>query len=196
MKAIVQYVATVIVGIVFLAGSAAATEKDIAAKSKGSRTDVFSEVKGESAPPKGFVNLLVRTSIKSYPEGHFAFESTPPKDGYAFVLNVDGQGALWKVDGQKEATPAYDKKSKKLPEGGKGTRFTLEKKIRLAVGTHKIFLGLPEEGYSTEAAISLAEGAQNVIEFKPVYKSHRKSVRHFAHGLSKYEVFLNGKKIK
>lgn len=193
MKKVLSLLVVIILGLT--CSVYAGKKEDIADKAQSKTGNVFQEMKNGGQPSKGQADLVIKTSIKTYPDGHFAFESRP-LNVYPFVLIVDGQGASWTVEGQKEATPYYDDKGKRLVEGGKGTRYVVERKIRLAPGAHKIFFGLPEEKFSTEVAISLNEGTENVIEFKPVYRNHRKSVRHFAHGLSEYEVFLNGNRVK
>ncbi len=73
-------------------------------------------------------------------------------------------------------------------------KYILERKIRLAAGPHKIFLGLPEDNYALESNIIFKEGFPYVLEFKPVYRTKRMphSIPTFLHGIDKYEIFLDG----
>ncbi len=75
-------------------------------------------------------------------------------------------------------------------------KYTLEKRLRLAAGRYKIFFGLPEEKYFTEAEITLKDGEMHVMEYKPVYR-HKTSptrIRSFLKGIDTYEVFFDGNK--
>lgn len=194
--------------LAFLVGCGAASKK-IITKSHSERTDIFNEVREEGMPPKGFVDLVIKATIKTHLEGYYIFESRKSlhgKPGYPFVFNIDGQGIPWKAQGQKETTPLYNEKGKRNPEGGEGMRYTIEKEIRLAAGPHMVFFGLPEDKYYVEFKIGLSEGEQHVLELKPVYdckpnecqpaynkyRPERKKVRMFEHGISKYEIFFNG----
>src|SRR4030043_392453 len=124
------------------------------------------------------MDLTITSSIKTHPEGHYLLESKRSlhgKPGYPFVINIDGQAATWKVDGQKENSPTYDQKGKRFPEGGEGMRYTLEKKILLRAGSHKIFFGLPEEKLSLQFELALKAGESYVLEFRPAYSArHRR----------------------
>lgn len=180
--------------IAFLVGCGAASKK-IMTKSHSERTDIFNEVREEGMPPKGFVDLVIKATIKTHLEGYYIFESRKSlhgRPGYPFVFNIDGQGVVWRVDGQKETTPLYDEKGKRTPEGGTGMRYTIEKTIRLVAGPHMVFFGLPEDKYSVEFKIGLSEGKQHVLEFKPVYSYRRQRTKpSFEDGISKYEIFFN-----
>lgn len=185
-----------------------ATAKEIRAKSLSERADVFHEIKEEGMTPKGFVDVVIKASIKTHREGYYAFESKESlhgKPGYPFVLNIDGQAETWKVEGKKDNTPKYDDQGKAIPdsEAGEGVKYVLEKKIRVAAGSHRIFLGLPEDDYALETDLILKEGGPYVLEFKPVYKSERKhySIRKaerfkrnetYLKGIKKFDLFLDG----
>lgn len=43
--------------------------KEIKIKSESVKMDVFTEVQGAGPPPKGFVDLTIKTSIKTHVEG-------------------------------------------------------------------------------------------------------------------------------
>jgi len=209
MKKIILIITTIITGIALF--GCGATAKEIRAKSLSERSDVFHEVE-EGTAPKGFVDVVIKASIKTHLEGYYSLESKESihgKPGYPFVLNIDGQSATWKVNGQKDSQPKYDEKGKTIadPEAGEGMNYILERKIRLAAGPHRIFLGLPEDDYALEANLIFKEGGPYVLEFKPVYKSARKnySIRKsermkrnetFLKGINKYDIFLNGNPIQ
>ncbi len=203
MKKLTSYIIIAVLGIALAISNAAANEKEITAKSQGDRTDVFSEVKEEGIPPKGFADLVIKASIKTHLEGYYILESKEflhGKPEYPFVLNIDGQGVLWKADGQRHIVPAYDDKGKANtdPEAGEGMKYVLEKRIRLAAGSHRIFFGLPEDKYSVEVEIALKEGESAVLEFKPVYRYKTRPYRipTFLNGIKGYEVFWDGKQLQ
>ena len=175
-----------------------ATAKTIKQKTQNARTDVFTEMKNDDAPAQGFVTLAIKATIKTPLEGYYLFESKDSmrgKQGYPFIINIDGQAAAWKVDGQKEILPLYDKDGKTShdPEAGEGIKYVLEKKIQLRAGTHKVFLGLPNEDYFKELEIMLQEGKTYTLEFKPIYKYKTQPTRipSFKKGIKEYEVYLN-----
>ncbi len=201
MKKMIQLMLSFITGITLI--GCGATAKEIRAKSLSERSDVFHEVKEEGITPKGFVDVVIKASIKTHLEGYYALESKESlhgKPGYPFVLNIDGQSATWKVDGQKDIKPKYDEKGKTIPdpEAGEGMKYVLEKKIRLTAGSHRLFFGLPEDDYAFEADILLKEGELNILEFQPVYKSKRMPYRMptFLKGIQRYEMFLDGNPIQ
>jgi hypothetical protein len=91
---------SVITGIALLIelGGCGGTVKQIAAESQSMRTDVFAEVKDQQIPPKETVDLTIKASIKTPPEGYYLLESRPSrqeKEGYPFELNIDGQEIVW-----------------------------------------------------------------------------------------------------
>lgn len=199
MRKIMSYIIVAVLGIAFAISDATANEKKIMSKSQSDRTDIFSEVKEEGMPPKGFADLVIKASIKTHLESYYILESKESlhgKPGYPFVINIDGQAVTWIVEGQKHIIPAYDKEGKTNPdpEAGEGIKYVLEKKVRLAAGSHKIFLRLPEENYSAEIDVTLKEGGAHVLEFKPIYRYKTRPYRipTFLKGVKGYGVFLNG----
>ena len=194
MKKAIQFILlTIVVGFIISCGL---TTKEIITKSRSVRSDIYTEVEDQGRiPPKGFVDLVIKTSIKTHVEGYHIFESSESphgKPGYPFVFNIDGQGTLWKIDGEKETTPDYDKDGKRDSEGGTGIRYTIEKRIRVKPGSHMIFFALPKDKISVEFQISLSEGRTHVLEFKPLYGSRRVLQNSFLNGISRFEVFLDG----
>ena len=185
-----------IMSIVFIGCGAAA--KTIKQETQNLRTDVFAEMKNDDSPAQGFVTLAIKATIKTPLEGYYLLESKNlmfGKPGYPFVINIDGQAVAWKIDGQKEILPGYDKDGKTShdPEAGEGIKYVLEKKIQLRAGTHKVFLGLPNEDYFKELEIMIQEGKTYTLEFKPIYKYKTQPTRipSFKKGIKEYEVYLN-----
>jgi hypothetical protein len=177
--------------------------KEIHEKEHSIRGDVFTEIREDSREdriiPEGFADLRIKTSVKTHDVGYY-FEpegSLHGKPGYPFVMNIDGQAAIWKIDGEEESPPVYDKEGNRLPEGGKGRRYDLDKKVRLSAGSHHVFLGLPEEEYYTETNLILKGGESYTLEYKPIYEryGHRRQER-FVYGVKKLEVYLNGTHIQ
>jgi len=197
MKVRINYGVVALCAILLL--SCGTALKEIALKSQSERTDVFQEVQERVSIPRGFVELTITSSVKTHLEGHYILESKESahgKSAYPFVINIDGQAATWKVNGQEENLPMYDERGKGTPEGGKGVRYNLEKKILLRTGTHNIFFGLPGEKLSLQFKLVLKPGDSNVLEFRPVYSRRGKQPRYFFNGVSRLEVILNGNEIK
>jgi hypothetical protein len=139
---------------------------------------------------------LLRASIKTPLESDNSLYGRP---GYSFLVNIDGQAAMWAVGGIKDSKPAYDTdgKTSRDPEAGEGIKYVLEKRLRLRAGQHHVFFGLPEENYSTITDIMLQDGEKAVLEYKPIYRYKTLPTRipTFLKGIDKYEVFLNGKQL-
>jgi len=192
---------SVFIGVALLIGlsGCGGAVKRIAPESENMRTDVFIEVTDQQPPPEGTVDLTIKASIKIPPEGYYLFEErTPPqvKDGYPFELEIDGQEIVWKVEAKPENTPRWDEKGGRIPEGGQGIRYVLNKKIRLRPGLHHVIFGLPPEDYYTEVKVSLTKGELHTLEFRPFYAMGRRGYRDFYHGIKTYNVFLDGIRIK
>jgi hypothetical protein len=192
---------SIFIGIALLIGlgGCGSAVKQITAESQSMRTDVFTEVKDQQPPPEGIVDLTIKASIKTPPEGYYLLESRPSreeKEGYLFELNIDGQEIVWKVQGKPEITPRWDENGRIIPEGGQGIRYVLDKKIRLRPGSHHVIFGLPDENYYTEVKVSLKKGEPNTLEFQPVYVMGRKHHRSFYHGIKSYDALLDGTQIK
>jgi hypothetical protein len=200
MKQHTEWMILIASGII-LAGCVSTT-KEIARMATSTRTDVFVEVT-EGNAPAGFVDLVIKASIKTPLAGYYAFQSKRSargKPGCPFLLNIDGQAVLWKVDGQKETIPLYDENGKTShdPDAGVGMKYYLEKKIRLALGTHRIFFVLPEEHYYTAVEIPLKEAETSMLEFKPRYRYKTLPTRipTFLRGVDSYEITLNGQIVR
>ena len=195
MKKMINLMLALITGLILI--GCGATAKEIRAKSLSERADVFREVKEEGAPPNGFVDVVIKASIKTHLEGYYLLEpdTRHGKPEYPFVLNIDGQAVTWEVAGQVEDSPKYDEKGGRNPEGGKGMRYVLIKKLQLKPGLHKIFFALPGENKSAGVTVTLNEKELSVLEFKPIYYRYAGNPT-FERGLSRLEVFLNGNPVK
>jgi len=201
MKSLTAYISVVLL-LTVLAGCGA-TAKMITAKSQSERADVFTEVTDTGAKPQGYADIVVKANIKTHVTGYYSGESETSlhgKPGYPFVLNIDGQAVVWKVDGQKDVKPDYDEdgKTSRDPEAGTGIKYILEKKLRLREGAHKVYLALPEDNYIVEVELMLRSGEETVLEFKPLYwhKHIPTRIPTFLKGIREYEIYLNGVKVK
>jgi hypothetical protein len=191
-------VSMIVVALGLMVGCGA-TARTITAKSQNEKTSIFTEVTDAGVRPQGFADLVVMATIKTHEAGYYIGDSQKSRHGrpgYPFLLNIDGQAAVWNVDGQKEVVSAYDEQGKtsKNPEAGTGIKYILEAKLRLHHGLHKIYFGLPADDYYREAEITLREGEEAVLEFKPLYryKTFPTRIPTFLEGISKYEIYLNG----
>jgi len=162
------------------------TSQFMKARSQGARSDVFEEVGEKDTVPREYALLEIRASIKTHTEGFYLLESRDSlhgKKGYPFVLNIDGQAVVWKVDGREESIPIHFEKGGRNPEGGAGVRYEIRKKIRLAAGAHRVFFGLPAEDYYREFDVTLKEGKTYNLTFETVYKKQRRDTRRFLSSL-------------
>jgi len=201
MKSVLASVSAVLL-LTVLAGCGA-TAKMIQTKSQSERTDVFTEVTDTVAKPQGSVDLIVKANIKIHEAGYFIGESATSlhgKPGYPFLLNIDGQAAVWNVEGEKDVKPVYDDHGRTSadPEAGTGIKYVLKTKLRLRQGLHKIYFGLPADAYSVETEITLRDGEEAILEFKPRYRYMTLPTRipSFLKGISRYEIYLNGGAVK
>ena len=173
-----------------------ATTKEIARMSQSERAGVFIEVVSEGPIPAGYADIVIRSSVKTPVAGYYPFESKRSARGqtvYPFVVNIDGQAVQWQVEGQKHVLPEYvDGKTSRDPEAGEGMKYMFEKRVRLAAGSHKVFLGLSEESKFTTTDISVKSGSLYVLEFKPDYRYKTVPTRipTFLKGIDKFEVMF------
>jgi hypothetical protein len=183
--------------IVVLAGCSLAA-REINLKSQGGKTGVFSEVSGgEGPPPKGLVDLQIKASVKTHLEGYYFSEpddSFHGLEGFPFLVNIDGQAVIWKLNGQKEITPKI--KGSDNPEEGEGMRYPLDKKIRITPGPHTLFFALPGEKVYKETNLTIGEGQPNILEFKPHYGRHKGQGRNFLYGVEGGELLFNLTRIR
>lgn len=176
--------------------------KDIKTESTMGTAAVFNEVKEESTIPQGFVDVVIKASIKTHEGGYYRLEPKETmhgKQSYPFVINIDGQSIAWQADGKKDNAPDYDEQGNKNSEGGVGVKYLLEKKIRIMAGSHIVSLTIPEDNIFTKVKVTLKEGELHVLEFKPVYKQlklGRQFKKPFLYEIESYNVSLDDKSIK
>ncbi|TAN42840.1 MAG: hypothetical protein EPN22_11535 [Nitrospirae bacterium] len=162
-------------------------------KAKSAKTNVFAE---EGQVQKGQAILIIKASIKK--------EGLRPE--YPFVINIDGQAVTWKSQGMQDNLPKYaDGYKSNNPEAGDGIKYKLYKRIILSAGTHKFFIGLPEDEYSKEFSLTVKEGGPHYLELQPVYKYDREyrsksdyglpRNRTFSKGISSYSILFNEQSI-
>jgi len=181
------------------------------------RTNVFTEINDRGDPSQGFADVVVKASIKSNAETNSLIESKGIYNGeneYTFSLKIDGQSIIWRVMGERESIDHGDEKDINHQEHGKGIRYVLDKKIRVAAGNHRVIFTIPGKiNLTKQAEIDFKAGEKYVLEFKPKYKSlcvttHIKR-RHpkpsyscdrgkitFSAGIKDFDISLNGNKIK
>lgn len=185
-----------VITVVAILDGCGATTREIARMGQSERTDVFTEIVSEVSAPAGYADMVIRASLKIPLAGYYPLESKRSAQGkaiYSFLVNIDGQAVLWQVEGQKHVFPEYvDGKTSRDPEAGEGMKNVLEKKIRLAAGSHKVFFGLPDEPYYTTVDISVTSGGLYVLEFKPHYwhKEVPTRISTFLKGVSKFEIMF------
>jgi len=197
MKLQLIFYVAILVGL-YLTGCGA-TAKEIQMKSRSERTDVFKELKAEEAVPNGFVDMVIQATIKTHAGGHYPLEPKEQFHGnpdYPFLINIDGQATIWKVNGIMDDTPLYDERGKARTdsEAGNGVKYILDKQIRIVAGTHRILFGLAAEGITKKFEVTLQDGEKYVLQLKPVYEYtiHPYRIPSFLEGVKDYEVFLNG----
>jgi hypothetical protein len=189
-----RYWAALLTTLVFF-GCAHITREQIMQKAS-EKGAIFEEIIGKGSQlPQGYSDLLIKASIKIPQKELYLIKTRPPRDEnsqYPFVLNINGQGVLWMVHCTLDNQKIYIN-NKRNPEGGEGLMCRLEKRIRLKADSYKVYLGLPEEELETEVAIFLADSSSNVLEFKPIYWRGGRNPRIFWKGISRFNIFLNGK---
>ncbi len=183
-------------GIV-LAGCGTAA-RTIMANSQSERRDIFKEVPASDQAPSGYVDVLIKASIKTHLEAYYIAEPGDQAHGkptYPFLINIDGQAVVWNVSGVLDRKPAYDGDGQTSldPEARDGMKYVLEKKVQIRSRRHRVFLGLSEEQYYTVADIDVKEGNAYVLEFTPVYRYKTSPTRipSFFLGVSRYDVRLD-----
>jgi len=180
MKNMVHLVLTLSLAI-FLANCGAAREQ-IRTQSITEREGVFQEVTTTNGPPPGFVDLVVKASLKTHLSGEGTLLESGDHGGefHHFVLNIDGQAVTWQVKGVRENSPIVN--GRHFPEEGDGMRYVMEKKIRLHAGPYSIFFGVPEENYTKTVTVNLQEGKSATLEFQPIYSRYKQGHPTFQNG--------------
>jgi hypothetical protein len=199
MKSLSKQLIAITIGLMLT--GCGASSKMIARMSQSERIDIFTEVTSDGPVPAGFADLLIKASIKMPLKGHYPLESRESAQGapdITFLVNIDGQAALWKAAGRKHELPEYiDGKTSRDPEAGEGMKFVLEKKVRLMAGPHNVFFGLPGDAHNRTTEITLKSGVLYVLEFKPVYWYKRlpTKIPTFLEGIERYEVIFKERSV-
>lgn len=174
--------------------------KQIEMKSHTTRTDVFTEVETAPAPaPPGFADLTIKASIKTHGGEHplWWIKDSHGTSGYPIIVNVEGQAESWAIDPKDHVVPKTGSDHANNPETGSGVVYVVEKRLRAKAGEQNIFFGLPDDGCCRSVKVSLQEGRENVLEFKPVYnKPGDGTVRNFMLGIERLEAFFNGERVQ
>ena len=186
-----------VAALLILAANCGAAREQIRTQSLTERQGVFQEVTTTNGPPPGFADVVVKASLKTHlsGEGPLLESRNSPHGGpfYHFVLNIDGQAVTWKAPGQRENLPVV--KGRGSQDEGDGMRYTLEKKIRLRAGTHRIFLGVPDENYTKTMTVNLQEGKSNTLEYRPIYPRYKWGHPAFRLGLLGFNVRMDNTSI-
>jgi hypothetical protein len=165
-----------------------------AVTTEGGLKGIFTEVTN-GALQTGKVDLLVKLSIKTHLANYYLFESPKSfhgKPGYPFIFTVDGQTIVWREEGYEERTATYGSDGLRSPEGGKGRRYILEKRLRLNPGLHVVEIDLPEEPYACVFKVDLNERqGVHVLELRPTYRRMAKQTRSFLRGVTKIDPYLD-----
>ena len=182
---------------IVLAGCGTAA-RTIMANSQSERRDIFKEVPVSNQAPSGYVDVLIRASIKTHLEDYYIAEPGDQAHGkptYPFLINIDGQSVVWNVPGVLDRKPAYDGDGQTSldPEARDGMKYVLEKKVQIRTGRHRVFFGLSEEQYYIVADVEVKEGNAYVLDFLPVYRYKTSPTRipSFFLGVSRYDVRLD-----
>lgn len=184
----------VVITVMTVSVGCGATAREITKMSQSEKTGVFNEVISEGPAPAGYADVVIKASLKTPLAGYYPLESKRSARGravYPFLMNIDGQAVQWQVEGQKHLLPEYVYgRTSHDPEAGEGMKYMLEKKVRLAAGSHKVFLGVPEESQFTMTDISVTSGGSYMLEFKPEYRYKTLPTRilTFFKGVDKFEV--------
>lgn len=164
------------------------------------RNDVFREVSKDSPVPPGSVMLTVKAEIKTHHKDFYLLESRNSPHGrqqYPILINIDGQQAFWEMPGMRDDTAMYDELGDVTPEGGKGMKYMIEKKLSVSPGRHQVAIALPGDEYGKKIEITLPQNRPSLLEFKPVYEQggigHHEN---FLHGIRQFDVYLNEQQIE
>ena len=166
---------------------------------KSTRTDVFEEVSGARAVPRGYADLLITASLKMHPPGAYSANDPHGTPGYQLRLNVDGQTVVLRGELQAENRPVKELGD---PEAGAGIRYRFRKVVRLKAGTHRIVASLPADKIAIAKEVRLDEDKENTLVIEPVYgrvmEKKRPSANKttgFQEGITTIVMTLNGRRI-
>lgn len=147
-------------------------------------------------PTPGIVGMIIKATIKTHPEGFYLLEPKSHmhgKTGFPFVVVIDDRTFEWHDDGHPETLPSYDEKGDPMPEGGEGIRYTVEKKLLVNPGRHRVTLKLSSEKKSITVFVELiGDHAPHILEFKPLYNGPGTRRFGFRYGVVDMHAFLDG----
>jgi hypothetical protein len=160
---------------------------------------VIEAVAPEDRQPE-MVDLVIKATIKTHPIGFYLLESKSSyhgKPGYPFIVTIDDKTFVWPDDGNREVLPCCDEKGTRLPEGGDGVHYCIEKKLLMKPGIHHVRLELPsEKNYKVTVPVELsAHHEPYVLDFRPVYNPESSRRPGFLYGIVKMEAFLDGNRV-
>jgi len=185
--------------IVALTLGCAESRHIIQQKQSVERSNVFKEYMSGDIIPSSMSLLSISSSFKTHRDDFYILESGKSPHGkpyYNILVNIDGQPIKWKIEGKLETSSIYDESGKRSrdPEAGNGVRYTLEKKLIISPGRHKVFFSLPDDEYYIEFSIIVLKGDENFLDLKPVYNSLRRpgTFRSFLSGIKDFKATYNG----
>jgi hypothetical protein len=119
--------------------------------------------------------VILKASLKTHlsEDGALLESDSFPHGGpsYHFKVNIDGQAVNWEAKGVRENFVRMN--GRHFPEEGEDMRYVLEKRIRLDSGTHRIFVGVPEENYAKTVTVDLQEDRSYTLELQPIYPRYK-----------------------
>ena len=199
MKPILFVVGSVLI-MAFISGCASvATRTDILCEGPLAGGPLV-EVPTAVNPTPGTVGMIIKATIKTHPEGFYLLEPKSHmhgKTGFPFVVVIDDKAFEWHDDGHSEMLPFFDEKGDPMPEGGDGIRYTIEKKVLINQGRHRVTLKLSSEKKSiTVCAELVGDRESHILEFKPVYNGPETRRFGFLYGVVDMHAFLDGAQLQ
>lgn len=162
------------------------------------RSDVFQELSDGGAPPVGYADLQIISSLKTHAPDLYPSEmKTHGTPDYKLLLNIDGQATWLAGSLEQENTEPNGIED---PEAGEGVRYRFRKTLRLAAGLHRVIIAVPEDGVIVDRSVTLREGMTNDLVLRPIYGISKTRGRpaaysdtSFFEGLRGFAVVVNGK---
>ena len=172
---------------VLMMTACASNARLLRAHAEGTKSGIFQEISDDTPVPAGYADIELSLSIKTHALGHYRLESGSSlhgKPGYPFILNIDGQAIIWKIDGTETTDPDRLAGGAANPERGNGVRYLLAKKIRVPVGPHRVFFGLPGEDVVRDIEVDPKGSRIYSLNLVPSYGKRGKQARKFTSGVS------------
>lgn len=130
--------------------------------------NVFREIKGDTPPESGYVDLKILSSVKTHKPGVHAATDTHGTADYRMVVSIDGQATTVEARMNPEKS---DPRSIRDPEEGEGIRYDFATKVRLKAGEHRVSVTLPAEGIVAERELFLPKERNQDLVIEPLYRS-------------------------